>query len=241
MRELIRIVVICAFVLLKVHFAASLQQTLVKLPLAELQAGHKRLYVVRHGETDWNAQGRIQGGTDIPLNSYGRWQAEQLGMALAETPFDVIASSDLDRASDTADAIWGHHRSSSKRIVTNKLAEMRFGMWEGQVTRQHAAFDQIAAMIQKDESLAWPNGGESTKDVKKRIRQALGQIMQSGDHVCCVAHGRFNRILLEFLTKSTRSTKLPKQVNAGISVVDYDPEEKEWMLQLCNYQDHLEQ
>lgn len=216
----------------------SLQQTLVKLPLVDLKEGRKRLYIVRHGQTDWNVQGRIQGGTDVPLNSYGRWQAEQIGLALAATPLDVIASSDLDRASDTADAIYSHHRSSGRRIVTQKLAEMKFGMWEGQIKQQQPAFQQIAAMIQSDESLAWPNGGESTKDVQERIDHALHQIMQTGDHVCCVAHGRFNSILMEYLMEGEPQ---PKQANAGISVVDYDPVKQEWMLQLCNYQEHLEQ
>jgi broad specificity phosphatase PhoE len=229
-----------------IHLAVSLRQTsLMKLPLPTLPAGQKRLYIVRHGQTDWNVQGRIQGGTDVPLNEYGRWQAAQTGLALAGAPLDVIASSDLDRAFDTADTIWGYHASSgkSKRIVTNKLAEMRFGMWEGQLVRHStsssssADFDHVAAMINRDASLAWPNGGESTLDVQQRIDHALRQILQAGNHVCCVAHGRFNRILLEYLM----GTRQPEQENASISVIDYDPNAEEWMLQLCNYKEHLEQ
>jgi broad specificity phosphatase PhoE len=228
--------------LVKLRLVVSLQlPTLVKLPLPTLPKGQKRLYIVRHGQTDWNVQGRIQGGTDVPLNDHGRWQAGQIGLALAGVPLDVIASSDLDRAFDTADAIWGYHASSgkSKRIVTAKLAEMKFGMWEGQVARRSSGgeFDHVAAMIHRDASLAWPHGGESTRDVQQRIDHALRQILQAGNHVCCVAHGRFNRILLEYLV----GTEQPRQENASISVVDYDPHAEEWMLQLCNYKEHLEQ
>ena len=70
-------------------------------PLAE---GDKRLYLCRHGETRWNVENRVQGRTDNPLNSNGKQQAEALSSFLAQEPIDVITSSNLQRASQTAEA-----------------------------------------------------------------------------------------------------------------------------------------
>jgi broad specificity phosphatase PhoE len=66
-----------------------------------------RVYIVRHGETEWNAQGRIQGHTDICLSEKGREQARAVSCRLAEVPFDVAYSSDLSRTRETAQVILG--------------------------------------------------------------------------------------------------------------------------------------
>ena len=64
-----------------------------------------RILAIRHGETLWNVDGRIQGHLDIGLNDTGRWQAERLGQALAAEPMAAIYASDLSRAHDTALAV----------------------------------------------------------------------------------------------------------------------------------------
>lgn len=88
------------------------------------------VYLVRHGETDWNAAGRIQGHTDIPLNTLGLNQAVQLGSRLAHVDFSAAYSSDLSRAKETARLIVGTHPIPF--IETPALRERWAGSFEGQ-------------------------------------------------------------------------------------------------------------
>lgn len=96
-----------------------------------------RVYLVRHGETNWNLRGKIQGGGyDVPLNDNGREQAKKSALALRDIPLDVVASSSMARAKETADILWEHHRSDDGgkeplRIVDKGFNEMRFGIFEG--------------------------------------------------------------------------------------------------------------
>ena len=77
--------------------------------LPPLPDGHKRLYLIRHGETDWNTENRIQGSTDKSLNAVGLRQADALRRYLADAPIELIASSHLRRAAQTADAVAAAH------------------------------------------------------------------------------------------------------------------------------------
>src|SRR5438132_1605088 len=88
-----------------------------------------RLLLVSHAQTDWNVEGRFQGQTDIPLNSYGRLQARKLQQRLASTPLDAIVASDLSRARETAEIVAAAH---GKPVRTDRrLRELHFGSWEG--------------------------------------------------------------------------------------------------------------
>ena len=90
-----------------------------------------RLLLVRHGETAWNADGRLQGHLDIPLNDVGRAQARRLAAALADErePIDIIYSSDLARALQTAQAVADASRAPM--IATSALREGDFGACQG--------------------------------------------------------------------------------------------------------------
>src|SRR5512144_516062 len=88
-----------------------------------------RIVAIRHGETAWNVDTRIQGQLDIPLNDTGRWQAERLGRAVADEPITAVYSSDLQRALETAQAVA---RACERDIVTDTgLRERHFGEFEG--------------------------------------------------------------------------------------------------------------
>ena len=88
-----------------------------------------RVLAIRHGETAWNVDTRIQGQLDIPLNDTGRWQAHRLALAVAEEGLDAIYASDLLRAVETAQAVA---RGSGREIVTDTgLRERGFGAFEG--------------------------------------------------------------------------------------------------------------
>jgi len=159
-----------------------------------------RLYLLRHGETDWNAQGLMQGGGyDIPLNSKGRRQAEAAAKALATIPLDVVASSHLMRASQTADAILelqlmkrklqrGRRPSSKpppRRLTFEGFGEMRFGNFEGlaihgdRATEEtRAKFLELNERMKFDLHQSWPGkDGESTARVETRARDALKRLL----------------------------------------------------------------
>ena len=108
-----------------------------------------RLCLIRHGQTDWNIQGRIQGQTDIPLNETGRTQAYVLAKLLKNEEFAAIFSSDLDRAKETAAILAASF--CLPVTVEPRLREVNQGEWEGQLVTDIAAqpgnFLKVVALV----------------------------------------------------------------------------------------------
>lgn len=206
--------------------------------LPELCTGRRRLYICRHGQTDFNLEGRIQGGGyDIPLNDNGKHQAKQLADCLAPFPLDIIASSHLLRSSETADIVMSQQKFA-KRISDSAFGEMRFGKWEGVIWRtnhKETAYQQLQQQITTDWDVPYPgSNGESINQVRDRARQGLAMLADHS-HVCIVAHGRFNRVLLQMILDDQ---EVPRQVNACVTVVDCDSNGT-WLVRLMNYQGHM--
>ena len=88
-----------------------------------------RLILIRHGETEWNTQHRAQGRTDIPLNERGKAQAQALGAHFAEETVDLVLSSPLSRAYETAKAVAD--AAGAPIETAEDLTEIQFGVWEG--------------------------------------------------------------------------------------------------------------
>ena len=133
------------------------------------------LLLVRHGETDWNADGRLQGHTDRPLSDFGRRQARQLAAELEGEELDAIYSSDLSRARETAEIVG--ERLDLPVVVEPALREKDWGTWEGltAVERDRVEF-----------------AGELTEAHQERMLQALRRIAarHPGDgRVLVVTHG----------------------------------------------------
>lgn len=152
-----------------------------------------RITAVRHGETAWNVDTRIQGHTDIELNARGRLQAQQLGAALAGQGLTHIYTSDLARAHHTALAIALHAGIAAPAVAVHAgLRERSFGVFEG---RTHA---EIEAEWPQD-ALRWrqrlpdwaPLGGESPLQLRQRVAHTVAQIAagHAGAHIALVAHG----------------------------------------------------
>jgi broad specificity phosphatase PhoE len=137
------------------------------------------LLLVRHGETDWNRQLRIQGSSDTELNETGREQARRLARELDGTRLDAVWSSDLRRARETA-AIVAEPRGLEVRLDPD-LRERSFGSWEG-LTRAEI-----------DERFADPahHDGETDHQVRARVLASIGRIAAShpGEEVLVVSHG----------------------------------------------------
>jgi broad specificity phosphatase PhoE len=148
------------------------------------------LWLVRHGQTDWNVQGRWQGHADPPLNALGRKQTQILAEGLAHVSFDAIFSSDLDRAYETACAVA---RGQGVEVqIEARLREINLGEWEG-LTREEIRKNYPAEWRDYEQfpSEARPPGGESILELAGRIIPAVSDIcrMHPSGLVLIVSHG----------------------------------------------------
>ena len=149
-----------------------------------------RIIAIRHGETAWNVDTRIQGQLDIALNAAGRWQASRLAEALKGEPITAIYASDLARAWETAQYVG---RSLNLEVIKEEaLRERGFGIFEGKT------FAEIADEL-PDQSLLWrrrdphfaPAGGESLTAHRDRVVEATERLAarHQGELIALVAHG----------------------------------------------------
>jgi broad specificity phosphatase PhoE len=127
-----------------------------------------RLYVVRHGMTDWNAAGRIQGHAQSQLTDIGRKQAEAIGARLASEPISRIYASDLGRAMDTAQAIARYHGLPVQ--AEPRVRESDYGAWEGHTMAELRSLypETVEGWLTEPVTVA-PTGGETLEEVAARV------------------------------------------------------------------------
>lgn len=149
-----------------------------------------RLWLVRHGETDWNVEQRFQGTSDQLLNATGEAQAQSLAPRLADIAFDGIYSSDLKRVKRTAElALDG---SLEGVTLDSRLQELDFGEWEGLSWREVREQFPDEFAIWADDREQNPHGGERITDVVRRVELFLNDMQRQhgkDDHVLIFAHG----------------------------------------------------
>lgn len=158
-----------------------------------------RIFLVRHGETEWNRIGRFQGRNDQPLNERGRKQAQALAEALQNENFKAIYTSPLPRSLETAGFIRAFH-PGTPLIEEANFMEMDLGEFEGVEGRQWMEKNQtfVKAWAQNPSSVRMP-GGESLQEVQSRALEALKAITTSyasGDTLLICSH---NFVLLTLL------------------------------------------
>ena len=147
------------------------------------------IILCRHGQTDWNTQGRYQGRTDVPLNAFGRQQARNLADTLTDHQIHVVYSSTLERAYDTALEIARPRGLKVRRDA--RLDEIDQGQWEGmrhdEIMLHHP--EKLAAWQHHPIDLRLPEG-ETLEEVRLRVRDALDDMMllHQGKTICVVAH-----------------------------------------------------
>ena len=186
-----------------------------------------RIIAIRHGETAWNALGRIQGHTDIGLNDNGHAQAQQVAQALGGEALDAIYSSDLQRAWQTAQAIAAV--TAAPLHAEPGLRERCFGSFEGSSFAQIAHQQPQAAELwrKRDVQFAPPDGGESLLQLQERIAAAVQRVAAAhiGGHIALVAHGGVLDMLYRLATRqhlqAPRTWQLP---NAAINRLLWTPE-----------------
>lgn len=152
-----------------------------------------RIYLVRHGEADWNAEGRILTFTDQPLNGRGERQAATLAAELAEVRWDRAFSSPLARARRTAEVVLATRRDAPPLVVDERLREMDFGPYEGWSEAEFEADPALAALRREGGHLP---GMESEDEVAERARSFLASLGDVGETTLVVGHGHSLRILL---------------------------------------------
>ena len=186
-RSLARFAVAMAFGFLSL--AVPGQPSLTSALAADAK-GKVTIYVVRHGETDWNQQGRIQGSTDNSLNAKGREQAASIASQLAQAPMDHIYTSGLLRALQTGEAFKGKAPITPQPL----LNERSFGIYEGKVEKEVAKDLGPRATSLNDDM----EGGESLASIAKRVGQATREIVKRhpGGTVMIVAHGGVNPLVI---------------------------------------------
>jgi alpha-ribazole phosphatase len=156
-----------------------------------------RLIIVRHGETVYNAQRRLTGQSDIPLNPLGEQQAAALGDYLATEQLDAIVTSDLERTRVTARAIAHNHGLHVQE--DSDLRELAFGEWEGYTYDEVLASDaNRVALWRSDPTRYAPPGGETVAQVRDRCARALKrwQTQYPEANVVWVTHGGLIGVLL---------------------------------------------
>ncbi len=182
-----------------------------------------RIYLVRHGQTSWNAEGRAQGHTDIPLDETGTRQAERVAEALGTAGATSVWSSDLSRSHATASAVA---RSGSLPLrVFPALRERCFGDWEGQpLAELRRRLDAEARDRGVAASLVRPPGGESLADAWARVEPVAATLTQEpaeGASVVVVSHGAISSLLLAQLIHGTLETARSfRPQNASITVLE---------------------
>jgi broad specificity phosphatase PhoE len=159
-----------------------------------------RLILVRHGETDWNREGRYMGQTDQPLNDKGLAQAEAAAHSLQGTTLAAIYTSDLRRARQTAEAMA--RTTGATVVVDRRLRELGQGNWEGQLFSHIEQVDaELLARRRTDPMDTRPPGGESVREAQGRVLPLLAELAHRypTDRVAVVSHGGLLAVIKAYL------------------------------------------
>ncbi|MDY0072068.1 MAG: histidine phosphatase family protein [Thauera sp.] len=202
-----------------------------------------RLCLVRHGETAWNAQGRLQGHVDIPLNETGRAQADALRQRLAslDEGFAALYCSDLLRTRQTAAGIA--EARQLQPIHDARLRERHYGIFQGLTHDEGARLDPVShgRFRAREPAFALPGSGESLLGFAARVREALDEIAtrHAGESVLVVTHGG----VLDIAHRLTQATalELPRQFNIPNAALNWlEAEHGQWRLLSWGDEAHLE-
>jgi probable phosphoglycerate mutase len=182
------------------------------------------IYLIRHGETMWNREKRLQGHIDIGLNERGYWQAEQIGQHLSGRPIAAVISSDLSRAIDTAKAVATHHRK--ELLLDEGLRERHYGVMQG------LSHDEIIEKHPRNHA-AWknrevdfvPESGESLQQFYDRVLRSTMSWVERypNQEIAIVAHGGVLDCLNRAATKKSLDAVRDFEIlNASLNTLSYE-------------------
>ena len=199
-----------------------------------------RLLLVRHGETPWNLDGRLQGSTDVDISDKGREQARLAGRRLSTTAIDLAYSSDQSRARETAEIIL-----EGRDVPLHAIPELRersHGVFEGLTAKERRERypDMFAASVLNDLDFA-PTGGETFRQTNRRMAAWARDFQRAhlDKTVLVVGHGGTLRAaILGWLDLPDHATFRFLMANCGLSIIDTYPDNA--VLRLYNDTSHLE-
>jgi len=199
-----------------------------------------RICLVRHGETPWNAEKRLQGQIDIDLNAAGQAQADAAARWLSRLPVGALYSSDLLRARQTAGCIAS--RLGLAPTLVPEFRERCYGLFQGltydEARERHP--DHYHAFQSRDPDYAFPMGGESLRQFHQRVTDRLHRLAaeHAGQTVVLVTHGGVLDIVNRFVRgnplEAPRDFLIP---NAGINWVTVSGDQ--WSLETWGETAHL--
>lgn len=186
-----------------------------------------KLYILRHGETDWNKEKLLQGKSDIPLNENGRTLARASAEGMKDIPFDLVFSSPLQRAQETARLVLGERKIPF--ILDERIAELGFGEKEGKPWRKTEDFPgdpNIYQFFHHPDQYIPPKGGESLTDLAKRCSDFLQDICNRPEleekTILITTHGAAMRGMLNSLHPWTLADFWGGGVapNCGVAIIE---------------------
>ena len=208
------------------------------------QIGDSRIILVRHGETNWNREGRFQGQIDVPLNENGKDQASKASKYLKEVNFNKAFSSSMYRPYETAQIIL-QNKSGLKIKKIHELVEISHGLWEGKLENEiKKEWPELLKMWHDNpEEVIMPEG-ECIKEVSERSFKAWKEIcltQKNNDLTLLVAHDAVNKTLIcNILGIDYSNIWMIKQGNGGITVIDiFHDSKKEHVISALNITSHL--
>ncbi|OCG06493.1 hypothetical protein A9G13_09435 [Gilliamella sp. wkB178] len=212
------------------------------------------LYLIRHGQTEWNIKDQMQGSQNSPLTPVGILGAQITGKHLQNIPFMQAYSSTQQRAMETRDYIVNENNMAIPTFELADLCEMDFGIWEGKhVPLLKQEVPQFMTYLTDPANFdASVNQGENYLDVLARMQRALDTIIQNAPqdkgNILVVSHGTVLRLLLCVLNGGDwrlhrNQEYFPRTLNTSISVVHYqqnkDQSAGEYTVKSYNNVDHL--
>lgn len=183
------------------------------------------LYITRHGETEWNTEGRMQGWNNSPLTYLGEMQAEWLRDRLKDVEFHAIYSSTLERAYRTADIVKGHR--NIEVIKKDDFKEISLGNWEGLTSKEIEAINKEQNYnFWRAPHLYIPDGGEHFHELIARTHSSIKEILENhkDENVLIVTHGvSLKAIMLYFEDKPLeRLWDPPFAYQTSLTVIEAD-------------------
>jgi broad specificity phosphatase PhoE len=186
----------------------------------------KRFYLVRHGQTAWNSENRLQGHTDLPLNDVGRQQAQRVGEFFAAFHMKGLFTSHLQRSQQTAQVILAGNGHGVTPVVEQGLAECNLGAWEGLTPLEiDAQFEGAYQQWRTQPSRVQIPRAEPLADFRLRVRETLERMVATtgeGHHVL-VTHGGVIAALLADVLEADYDNVLRRLRldNAGVTALDF--------------------
>lgn len=188
-----------------------------------------KIYITRHGQTEWNSERRLQGWKDAPLTDLGKKQAEVLGKKIRDIDFDKIYCSPLDRTRKTAE-IALNSKEDTPIVFDERLKEINMGEWEGMKSETiKEEYSEYYDKFWNSPDQYEPKTGESYHDVKKRIIDALENMIEADpdENILIITHGCASRVILSYFEGRPLSElwDTPKLKETNLSLIEVDGED----------------